>query len=90
MIIDKTVKVASSGDAFVVALANVTLVVKQVTKDGFQAGQDMPAILSAAVMELVKVMGELQNVGDDAKLHTVEFIRALTLGAVDITEAALS
>jgi len=89
-VIDKSVKVASSPDAILAACADIVKVSKQVTKDGFQAGQDMPPILSASVMALVHVVGEFQQLPGDAKEHTVEFVRACLLGGADIVEAALS
>ena len=72
------------------AIAKVVVVTNQALKDGFQAGQDLPVISVAALMELGQVLGEFKNLPEEAKAELAPFIRAAAVGVVDIVEAALA
>lgn len=89
MVVEKNVKVAQAADQLMAALASITLVSKQALKDGFQPGSDLPPVLSVSLTELVKVVGALGQLPEEAKQDKAALARAVALGAIDIAEAAI-
>ena len=89
MIVSKSVQVTEVADKFMVAIQNIVAVSNEQLKDGFQAGQDLPAISVKALTELMGVLGEMKKLPEEAQKELAPFIRAIVIGAVDITEAAL-
>jgi hypothetical protein len=71
------------------AVAKLVLATKQALADGFQVGQDVPAIVMTAFAELPKAIEGLDKLDDEAKAHLKPFVMALTLPIADAVEALL-
>ena len=68
-------------------LAGVVSGVKRALDDGWQVGEDLPAILSAVMVNLVPALQGVQDLPAEAMSETPEFVAALSLGAVEIFKA---
>jgi hypothetical protein len=70
-------------------IANVVAAVKVALADGWQAGTDLPILMTAALVELVPAVQGVEHLDDEAKAHPAAFSKALALGVADALEAAL-
>lgn len=52
-------------------------------QDGFQASQDLPAILSAAVVNLPTMAGGIENLGEEWKNAKGAFMTAWVLAGIE-------
>lgn len=78
------VQVAKEMHEVMDGLSEVVAAVKQALADGFQPGQDLPAIVLAAVNKLPPALEGMDKVKDELKNSPKEFINAAALGASKI------
>lgn len=71
------------------AIAKLVIATKEALKDGFQVGQDVPAVVMTAFAELPKAIEGLDKLDDEAKAALKPFIMALTLPVMDAVESLL-
>lgn len=90
MLIDKSVKVSKEADELMVAIAAITKATKVALKDGFQPGQDLPAIVTVAFSQLLTAIDGIDKLPEEAKSELGALMRAASLGVVDVVEAALA
>jgi hypothetical protein len=81
------VELEDSGYQVMQGLAKIVAAVKQAMKDGFQPGQDLPAIVVAAVAELPGVVQNAQAVPADLAEDKLLVIKGVNLGAYDVAKA---
>lgn len=80
----KQVEVAKNSDELAQGLVKFVAALKVALADGFQPGSDIPPIVSAAIADIMPVVGNLSKVDDDLAELPVETVRALALAAGDI------
>jgi len=90
MLVDKSVQVSKEADELMVAIAAITKATKVALKDGFQAGQDIPAIVAVAFTQLLTAIDGIDKLPEEAKSELGALMRAASLGVVDVVEAALA
>lgn len=83
------VEVSKEAHEVGVALLGVLKAVKLALADGFQVGQDLPVLITAAISELPKAIEGVDKLPEEAKQDTVAFIKALTLPVADMVEVLL-
>lgn len=71
------------------AIAKLVMATKDAMKDGFQAGQDIPAVVMTAFAELPKAIEGLDKLDDEAKAGLKPFVMAFTLPVMDAVESLL-
>lgn len=59
---------------------------KTALDDGFQAGTDIPVILTENLTGLMNGLGGMEKLGAEAKENKAEFIRAWMLGGLEIAD----
>lgn len=84
------VEVESAGYHVMLGLAKVAAAVKQSLADGFQPGQDLPAIVVAAVAELPALVQHAQGVPAAFAEDKVGLIKGVNLGAYSVVSALVS
>jgi len=84
------VEVPKEMHELMVGLAKIVKASKLALKDGFQPGQDLPAVLVAAVAELPAMVGGLDKLPEEAKEDVAGFIKAGVLGVSEVVSAALA
>lgn len=84
-----SVEVPKEAHELAQALVNVVKASKSALKDGFQAGQDLPAILVAAVAQLPVALDGVQKLPEEAKVDPVAFSQAFVLAAAEIVAELL-
>lgn len=84
------VEVPKEMHELMLGIAKIVKASKLALKDGFQPGQDLPAVLVAAVAELPAMVGGLDKLPEEAKSDTAGFVKAGVLGAAEIVAAALA
>lgn len=78
------VQVAKEMHELMDGLSEVILATKQALADGFQPGQDLPAIVLAAINKLPPALEGMDKVKDELKLNPKEFVNAASLGTAKI------
>ena len=58
--------------------------VKQAMADGWQPGQDLPILLTAALTNLVPALQKINQIAPNLAEDKVAFVKALTLGLEEI------
>lgn len=76
-------KAASDLGDGLVAFASVA---KQALADGWQPGQDLPVLVSAAVANLIKPLGELKDLGLEAHEDVLSVAQALSFSGLEIAK----
>jgi len=86
-----TKQVEVSKEASELSDSVVTLVasIKKHGEDGFQAGEDIPAIVLENLQSLMKGIEGVNKLGDEAKQNLAAFINAWTLGGTEIASMFL-
>lgn len=71
-------KVEVTKEAYELGLALLAIVqaTKNALKDGFQAGQDVPAILMQSLPALMKGVEGVEKLPEEARTHLKEFLNA--------------
>jgi len=62
---------------------------RQALADGWQLGQDLPVLMTAALTQLVPALSALDNVKDELAENRKAFERAVALGSADLVDAFL-
>lgn len=83
---DKTVKVTKEADELAESLVGLVKSGKQALADGFQAGQDVPKVLSDNLMQMMTGLEGMDKLDDEAEQQLAAFIRAWSLAGVEIAE----
>ena len=78
------VTVCKHSYAVATALVAFGLAVSEALKDGWQIGQDTPAILKAASNDLLPLMKELVSLPSDLRSSPEDFVMGLVLGAAPL------
>lgn len=65
-------------------LKNFILAIKQSQDDGWQPGQDLPAILSAAIADLVPVLPNIQEIANEPSEDLEAFVTGLMIPVKEI------
>lgn len=88
----KPINVTVSEKAFDLTqhLAQYVTALKLAVADGWQPGQDIPAIIQSTITHGYAVVQDLPQLGNEANEDKVAFAKALAVGGVDIGVAALS
>jgi hypothetical protein len=84
------VELEDSGFEVMQGLAKIVAEVKKALKDGFQPGQDLPALVIAAVAELPGIVVHAQSVPADLAEDKVLLLKGVNLGAYDVAKALSS
>ncbi len=84
MIKQKTVNVSEGADKIAQALVSIVKSAKEHTKDGFQAGQDVPAVLVENLQGILGSVAEFSKLPEEAKESKSAFTRAWMLMGTDI------
>lgn len=88
-LVKREVELTKEVDELMQGLAKIVLASKQALNDGFQPGQDLPAILVASVAELPEMVSGLDQLDDEFKAHPDKVLKAVAMGASDIVGALL-
>lgn len=83
-VINKTVPVSQEADEFMTKLNDFISVVKTQLADGWQAGTDLPPMMTAALMDLVPAIQAATKFGDAFTADKIAFIKGMELGATDL------
>jgi hypothetical protein len=85
----KQVQVQVSTEAYdlMIGLAKFCGAVKTSLADGWQMGTDFPALMTAAIADIVPVMSGIMQLPVEATTETAEFAKAITIGAAEIYNA---
>lgn len=78
-------EVAKESYELALALANVARAVKVALADGFQAGQDLPVIITAAISELPKAIDGMDKIKLEAA-EPVLLAKSLSLPMFDLVQ----
>lgn len=81
-----SIEIENSGYKLVKSFAKIGEAVKQALADGWQPGQDLPVIVTAAISELGTMAIAVPQIAPDAKEDLVGFIKGVNLGAYDIAD----
>ena len=74
-----TVEVTKEGYELALGLAEFGLAAKEALKDGWQMGQDMPALMAAAMLKLIPALNGVEQLGAEAKEGSA-FYAGIVLG----------
>jgi hypothetical protein len=69
------------------SIANVAIVTKNALKDGFQAGQDLPVIVTSAIAVLPGIMSGAKVLGEEFKANKAAFVMAWLLAGEKVFES---
>ena len=79
-----SVKVSEKGYALGEGLKKLIEAIKISQDDGFQAGQDLPVILTAATAELVPVLPNIQDIAKEPEEDLEAFVTGLMIPVKEI------
>lgn len=85
-VVDKTVTVTKEADELAASLVSLVTSGKKALDDGFQAGADIPVILTENLSSLMNGLNGIDKLGAEASEKKAEFIRAWMLGGLEIAE----
>lgn len=71
------------------ALTSLVATIDQQLGDGFQAGQDIPMIVTDVLMKVIPAVANAKKLGVEAKGNPLAFTRALANGGLDIADLFL-
>lgn len=78
-------EVAKEAHELAQGLVEMVKAVKEAMKDGFQVGQDVPVIVSAAVQKLPAAIDGLDKLPEELK-DAGSFAKAMVVAAADLVE----
>lgn len=84
--IKKEIEVPKEISELADGMANIVVDSYDAFKDGFQAGQDLPVILTSAVANLPVMVGGIDQLGDEWKNAKSSFILAWLLAGEKVFE----
>lgn len=87
--VDKTVQVSDKAEAIMKGFVTLVAVSKQALADGFQLGQDVPAIVTQSAADVLAAVTAAQEVAADWAADQAGVEKAFALGLVDLKEAIL-
>ena len=82
--IKKEVEVSKEADELAESIFKLVESSQKHTKDGFQAGQDLPAIIMENLQSLMKGIDGMDKMSAESKENIVAFINAWTLAGTKI------
>lgn len=80
------VEVSESSYEIVAHMAKITKAIKETMADGFQAGSDLPVIVTSLISELPGIIAKCPEIKADVQADAVEFIKGANLAAYDFVE----
>jgi hypothetical protein len=84
MVIQKTVDVSKEADELASALVAMVAAVKDALADGWQAGTDIPMIVTKALTVLGPAVDGMEKLGAEKDENLAAFVRALGLAGMDV------
>lgn len=87
MVQDVTVKVSKEAYELGEGLKKFVLSIKGALADGWQPGQDIPVVLTAALSDLVPAVQGVEKVKEEVKEDLEAFVSALVLPAKEMAFA---
>ena len=81
------VDVSKESYELMAGVAGFVGVVMQCLKDGWQPGQDLPAMLAGAMANLIPAVAGVEKLPAEAMEETPEFVAAILLGGVSVYKA---
>lgn len=85
-LITKEVKVTKEASELADSLVGLVKSGKEALKDGFQAGTDIPVILTENLMALMSGLEGMDKLGTEAKENKIAFINAWIVSGLEIAE----
>lgn len=85
-LVEKVVKLPKASADLASALSKIALAAKKSQEDGWQAGQDLPAILSASVVALMPVIAEVLSLPEEAKLSPIGMAEAFAVEGLELAK----
>lgn len=82
-------EVSKEAHELALAVCNVVRAVKAAMADGFQAGTDLPLIITAAITQLPPAIEGLDKIIDEAKESPLALAKAVSLPVLDLVEDLL-
>jgi hypothetical protein len=79
-----SVEVSKEAHELAVGVKEVALAVKQALADGFQVGQDIPAVIGVAIGSLAVAVAGVEKLGEEIKEDPAAFSKALALPMADL------
>jgi len=89
-IIKKEVSVSKETSELADSLVSLVKSIREHVKDGFQAGQDVPAILMENLQSLMKGVEGVDQLDDEAKENLSAFVNAWSLAGSEMAGMFLS
>jgi hypothetical protein len=83
------VEVPAAVEKFSAELSNFVMAVEKALSDGWQPGQDIPAIISSSIQDLVPAISDLKGAGDDLKAAPYASAKAMSIHMTDMVEALI-
>ncbi len=71
------------------AVKEIVKAAKQALDDGFQPGQDVPAILTASITQLITILANAPAIPAESQEDLAAFIKSWTLAGLDISSLFL-
>lgn len=81
-----TVEVSKETHELAIALVGIAAATKKALADGFQPGQDIPAIVTEAWAKLPEAIQGMDQVDDEFKESKSAFIKAIGLASADLAD----
>ena len=88
-LVTKNVQVTKEASEMADALVELVKSVKKHSADGFQAGQDLPAIVMENLNQLMKGVEGVDKLGAEAKGDLTAFINAWVLSGTEVASLFL-
>lgn len=82
--VSKSVEVSKEASELADALVKVVASAKEALKDGFQVGQDLPAVVVANMGDLLKGIEGVDQLDEELKEDASAFVRAWALAGSDV------
>ena len=85
-VVEKTVSVTKEASELSDSVVNLVISTKKALDDGFQAGTDIPLIITENLNSMMSGLQGMDKLGAEASQKKAEFIRAWMLGGLEIAE----
>lgn len=82
--VERTIQLPKETTDISEGLFRMVKAIKVATSDGWQAGQDLPPIMSQALIELTNMVTGIDQIDDEFKANPSAFIKSFVLSGADI------
>jgi len=90
MLKEKTIQVPKEADEIFEALVEIVKATKTALADGFQPGQDVPAVVAAAWTKLPAAMQGIEQVPGEVVAHRGALVKSAGCAAGDLVDALIA